>query len=233
MSSDRIGGTHHLVRVSSVDFLRAHHPLLHPRVGRDALRDPRLLHASSDDQADALAVQYGVREDVRDVVLHHGGVLADGELDRGQRRLALDAKGGLHIDAVEDAEVVVGEEGDGELGDVEREERDVFVAEDVLGEELAAAVRVSALPLRVELDHEGLRAGGDDEAGEGTAVAGSRRVDRREADATRGRTGFEEVLEDLLGECGLDEVVLDLHIGIVGVDEGLLNDANLRWHSCC
>ena len=215
--------TYVVVHLLRVDHLCRPEPLLHPVERRQAVRDPGLQR----ERRRALCVEYGGLKGVRDVRLHDGDSLLRGELDRGEW-LATRATGALDVDAVEDTDVLVLEQGDGELVHVEREKGDLGVVEELGLEDFTTEVRVLALPLRVELYDEDPGAHRDGEAAQRAALG----VDGGEPDETGNWAVLEELGEELLCQCGLGDLVLDADGRVDIVDEVLVDRPNfgLRRH---
>lgn len=216
--------TYRLALVSGIDLWCAQDPLLHTVICRHNLSDPGLLHTSDRDGRGALLVIDGDGEGRLDVLFEDVDAVPGGELDSSQRRLLADPERRLQVDAVEDSQSVVGEEGNSKFRKVEGEQSDVVVAENRVLEELTALVRLSALSLSVELDDDRLRGGRNDKAGQTTPLARIR-VYWREADAARGGIVVEETVQHLLCQLGLDDFVLDADVGVGVVDESLLDYA--------
>ena len=80
-----------------------------------------------------------------DVLVVDSGAVADRKLDH-RDVTALSATGALDIDAICDAEVLIGVESDSQLAEVERKERHVRVAQNLRLKYLASKVRVLVLP---------------------------------------------------------------------------------------
>ena len=178
---------------------------------------------------DAVRLEDDGGENRLDVLVEDVGAILRGELD-GREGLAVAAARTLEIDAVEDAKVLVREEGDSELREVEPDEGDILVAEDLGGEDLSAVVRARALVLRVELDNEDASAYRDGDVGECTLEG----VDGRDANDAGSGTGGEELVQELLGDLGLDKVIVHLDRRVVLVDEVLFEPLYLwRHRSSC